>query len=307
MKNKKRIMMMAGSIFVVVNVAVVVYILVRQDSKDPAFSPDLDENAIVQTDGIKEKPEGIRIPGYPRITISADTKDVTMNLQNPEGNPCYFTFEIILTEGEETIYTSKLVEPGKAITDVTLSRALEKGEYPAVIKITTTSLTDGSAMNGQMWKPFSLHNKRGKKMKKKLLILTALLTFAISAMTVSAKAPGKTNVTYQVDPSYEVVIPSDATVPFLTEKSAYGTIEIKEAVLEENKCILVKMDASGTLVNEKHPKSKIPYQILNGKKEFKSQKYTKAGEKTDLTISIKKADWNKARGGSYKTAVTFTI
>ena len=122
--------------------------LVRQDSKDPAFSPDLDENAIVQTDGIKEKPEGIRIPGYPRITISADTKDVTMNLQNPEGNPCYFTFEIILTEGEETIYTSKLVEPGKAITDVTLSRALEKGEYPAVIKITTTSLTDGSAMNG---------------------------------------------------------------------------------------------------------------------------------------------------------------
>ena len=103
-------------------------------------------------------------------------------------------------------------------------------------------------------------------MKKKLLILTALLTFAISAMTVSAKAPGKTNVTYQVDPSYEVVIPSDATVPFLTEKTAYGTIEIKEAVLEENKCILVKMDASGTLVNEKHPKSKIPYQILNGKK-----------------------------------------
>ena len=140
--------MMAGGIFVVVIVAVVVYFLVRQDSKDPAFSPDLDENAIVQTDGIKEKPEGIRIPGYPRITISADTKGVTMNLQNPEGNPCYFTFEIILTEGEETIYTSKLVEPGKAITDVTLSRALEKGVYPAVIKITTTSLTDGSAMNG---------------------------------------------------------------------------------------------------------------------------------------------------------------
>lgn len=108
-------------------------------------------------------------------------------------------------------------------------------------------------------------------MKKKLLILTALLTFAISAMTVSAKAPGKTNVTYQVDPSYEVVIPSDATVPFLTEKSAYGTIEIKEAVLEENKCILVKMDASGTLVNEKHPKSKIPYQILNGKRSSKAR------------------------------------
>lgn len=148
MKNKKRNLIIAGGIFVVVIVAVVIYFLVKQDSKDPAFSPDLDENAKVQTDMIREKPEGIRIPGYPRITISADTKDVTMNLQNPEGNPCYFTFEIVLTDEEETIYTSKLVEPGKAITDVTLSHALEKGEYPAVIKITTTSLTDGSEMNG---------------------------------------------------------------------------------------------------------------------------------------------------------------
>ena len=93
-------------------------------------------------------------------------------------------------------------------------------------------------------------------MKKKFLILTVLLIFAISAMTVSAKAPDKTNVGYQIDPSYEVVIPSDATVPFLTEKSDYGTIEVKEAVLEENKCILVKMNTSSALVNEKHPKSK---------------------------------------------------
>ena len=146
MTKKKQLIILLGVLACIAVAAV--FILKQKNMADPAFSPDLDENAIVQTDGIREKPEGIRIPGYPRITISADTKDVTMNLKNPEGNPCYFTFEIVLTEGEETIYTSKLVEPGKAITDVTLSRALEKGEYPAVIKITTTSLTDGSAMNG---------------------------------------------------------------------------------------------------------------------------------------------------------------
>ena len=71
-----------------------------------------------------------------------------MNLQNPEGNPCYFTFEIILTEGEETIYTSKLVEPGKAITQITLSKELSAGEYPAILKISTAALDDGRAMNG---------------------------------------------------------------------------------------------------------------------------------------------------------------
>ena len=99
-------------------------------------------------DDTGEKPTGIRIPGYPSITIEADKKDVQMNLMNPEGNPCYFTFEIVLNDTGETIYTSKMVEPGKAITEVTLDKALAAGEYPATIKITTASLTDGSAMNG---------------------------------------------------------------------------------------------------------------------------------------------------------------
>ena len=106
---------------------------------DSAFEPNLDSNAseTASNDGNNEeadKPEGIRIPGYPSITVPADTTDIEMNLENPAGNPCYFTFE--------------LVEPGKAITNVTLSHGLENGEYPAVIKISTASLEDGSAMNG---------------------------------------------------------------------------------------------------------------------------------------------------------------
>ena len=95
-----------------------------------------------------DKPEGIRIPGYPSITVPADTTDIEMNLENPVGNPCYFTFELVLKDTNETLYTSKMVEPGKAITNVTLSHGLEKGEYQAVIKISTASLEDGSAMNG---------------------------------------------------------------------------------------------------------------------------------------------------------------
>ena len=119
-----------------------------QESPDSAFVPDLDPDASTQEAKESDPPEGIRIPGYPSITIPADTKDVTVNLMNPEGNPCYFIFEIVLNDTDETIYTSKMVEPGKAITEVTLEKALAAGEYPATIKITTASLTDGSAMNG---------------------------------------------------------------------------------------------------------------------------------------------------------------
>ena len=91
---------------------------------------------------------GIKIPGYPSITLPKDQKTVNVALLNPEGNPCYFTFELVLKDTGESLYKSKLVPPGKAITEITMARALLAGQYDATIKITTTSLADGSAMNG---------------------------------------------------------------------------------------------------------------------------------------------------------------
>ena len=91
---------------------------------------------------------GIKIPGYPFITLPAEQETVNVVLLNPEGNPCYFTFELVLKETGESLYKSKLVPPGQAITEITMTRPLSAGEYEATIKITTTSVEDGSAMNG---------------------------------------------------------------------------------------------------------------------------------------------------------------
>lgn len=91
---------------------------------------------------------GIKIPGYPSITLPADEQEVSVALLNPEGNPCYFTFELVLKDTGEVLYTSKLVPPGQAIYQIMLSRPLAAGEYNAIIRISTTSLEDGSAMNG---------------------------------------------------------------------------------------------------------------------------------------------------------------
>lgn len=127
-------------------------------SKAPAetggFRPELDPNAKAWTgEALPDKSEkkeavGIKIPGYPSITLPANQEDVTLALLNPEGNPCYFTFELALKDTGEVLYTSGLVPPGQMISDLTLSRALPEGEYNAVIRISTTSLADGSAMNG---------------------------------------------------------------------------------------------------------------------------------------------------------------
>ena len=115
---------------------------------------EIDENAGIWDgqklpDKTEDKPAvGIKIPGYPSITLPKDQQTVNVALLNPEGNPCYFTFELVLKESGETLYKSKLVPPGQAITEITMSRALSAGEYDATIKITTTSMADGSAMNG---------------------------------------------------------------------------------------------------------------------------------------------------------------
>lgn len=113
---------------------------------------DIDPNAQDWRD--QQPPEqggeatGIKIPGYPSITLPADVQDVSVAFLNPEGNPCYFTFELMLKDTNEVLYTSKLVPPGQAIYEMSLSHPLAAGEYDAVIRISTTSLEDGSAMNG---------------------------------------------------------------------------------------------------------------------------------------------------------------
>ena len=117
-------------------------------------NPDIDPGASDWNGGtLPDKSEnapaaGIKIPGYPSIALPKDKETVTVAFVNPEDNPCYFTFELVLKDTGESLYKSKLVPPGQAITQITMARALSSGEYNAIIKISTTSLTDGTAMNG---------------------------------------------------------------------------------------------------------------------------------------------------------------
>ncbi len=93
--------------------------------------------------------DGISIPGYSKVVFPADERDVKMVLLNPEGNPCYFRFTLILSQTGEELVKTNLVPPGMAVTDLTLSRKLETGEYELEILIESFSLDQSFApMNG---------------------------------------------------------------------------------------------------------------------------------------------------------------
>ncbi len=51
-----------------------------------------------------------------------------MNFYNPEQNTCYFKMSLLLPDGTQ-LWESGLVEPGKAVYEITLNQTLTAGKY----------------------------------------------------------------------------------------------------------------------------------------------------------------------------------
>lgn len=113
---------------------------------------DLDEAAISyqMPNGVKnENPEEIMMPVFGELKMVEGTTEITAGLANPEGNPCYFKYSIVLKEGNKVLYESKWIEPGTAVVELNISEKLPKGSHPILIKIDTGTLADPEvAMNG---------------------------------------------------------------------------------------------------------------------------------------------------------------
>jgi hypothetical protein len=126
---------------------------VAADTTATPMSPVLESGA-VDWEGVKTSEtsgipaDGIRIPGYKSITIEADTTEVSVNLQNPEKNSCYFVIRLVLLDTGETLYESKMIEPGKGLYNITLSRALEAGTYSAQLQYEPYDMTTLTRLNG---------------------------------------------------------------------------------------------------------------------------------------------------------------
>lgn len=104
---------------------------------------EIDPNAgeYVEPEREETPSKGVAIPGWGSITIPANQKEVTVDFMNPDANKdlYYLTFELRLLDnsekGYESLYKSGLVTPGLHIQKIELSRALQAGEYDAVVHV----------------------------------------------------------------------------------------------------------------------------------------------------------------------------
>lgn len=107
--------------------------------------PDLDDTAIAykMPDYLVNKdPSQLLVPGYEIIEVDKDNMRTETILLNPTGNPCYFQYEIRMTDTKEVLYESKLLEPGKAIPGFELNREVDEGVYNVEVVMNTFDLND---------------------------------------------------------------------------------------------------------------------------------------------------------------------
>lgn len=97
-----------------------------------------DAESLTDKDG-ETSERGVVIPGITAATVPANETEVRLELFNPIENSgaYYLTFELkVNINGKyESLYSSGLVEAGKRLNTITLSRPLAAGKYSAIVHI----------------------------------------------------------------------------------------------------------------------------------------------------------------------------
>ena len=91
--------------------------------------------------------ENIAIPGYEKLDFAAGKTAQTVNLKNPAENSCTFVLSLTLDDGT-TLWTGEALAPGEAFTHITLTRALDAGDYPATLHYDCYTIEDNQPLNG---------------------------------------------------------------------------------------------------------------------------------------------------------------
>lgn len=142
-----------SSIVIVISVIVLFIIISRLTIREKNNHIDInDDNESVATTAkndvnenfeLTEKKElqGISIPGWETITISANEKTQKIDFYNPMENAglYYLTFELKLFDKfqncYESIYKSDLIKPGQHLKNIELKRELPAEKYDAIIHV----------------------------------------------------------------------------------------------------------------------------------------------------------------------------
>lgn len=144
--NKQRIIIFVTVLFIAAANIITIILVSNTEDNYNKLVIDSDSQKIESEIQQNNKLESIKIPGYKKVYFPADEKEVQLNLVNPEGNKCYFKFQLCVED--EILYSSDFVKGGYSIDTLELTHSLDPGEYELAIKITPYDLDGITKLNG---------------------------------------------------------------------------------------------------------------------------------------------------------------
>ena len=137
---------------IIIALTVILWPKVPDNSAGMGLTVDPYSGSFVQpekTAAEEESTGGIAIPGWGSIRIQAGEKLVDVNLENPIDNEgkYYLSFSVYLKDQDEPLAETGLIQPGESALKLELSKALEPGEYEAVVLVQPNRMADGSVTN----------------------------------------------------------------------------------------------------------------------------------------------------------------
>ena len=145
---------------IIIALTVILWPKAPDTSAGMGLTVDPYSGSFVQPEKAEEDTEstgGIAIPGWGSITLPAGVTEAATTLKNPEANEgwYYLTFEMRLPtvdeetgeESYEVLFTTGLIPPGQYCNQVTLTRALEAGEYNVILHVQPYRMSDKTPTN----------------------------------------------------------------------------------------------------------------------------------------------------------------
>ena len=137
---------------IIIALTVILWPKAPDTSAGMGLTVDPYSGAFVQPEKAEETDEstgGIAIPGWGSIHIQAGEKLVDVNLENPIDNEgkYHLSFSVYLKDQDKPLAETSLIQPGESALKLSLSKALEPGEYEAVVLVQPYRMADGSATN----------------------------------------------------------------------------------------------------------------------------------------------------------------
>lgn len=149
-KIKSKLLLLIG-VAVLLGVGIFIGLNFNGNSTGPVMqevAADAEDTKESATKEVVPQSESIAIPGFGQVNLVADTHEQMVNFFNPEENTNYFKLTLMLADGT-VLWTSDLLEPGKAFYNIQLDQTLAAGEYEeAVLKYECFTMADQSPLNG---------------------------------------------------------------------------------------------------------------------------------------------------------------